>query len=55
MSASAVIAEPLLRQAFACGLAPRTTLHVLHEHASGPRDSARRSHDTAQRFRDEPS
>jgi len=34
------------------GLAPRT-LNVLHEYASDPRGSARRSHDAAQRFRDE--
>jgi len=30
-------------------------LTVLQEYASGPQDSARRSRDTAQRFRDEPS
>jgi len=34
------------------GLAPRT-LDVLHEYASGPLGSARRSHDAAWRFRDE--
>ncbi len=34
------------------GLAPRT-LTVLHEYASGLPGSARRSRDTAQRFRDE--
>jgi hypothetical protein len=39
---------------WAGGLAPRT-LTVLHEYAAGPRGSARRSHDAAQRFRDEPS
>jgi len=38
----------------ACGLAPRP-LTVLHEYASGPHGSARRSHDAAQRFHDEPS
>ena len=36
------------------GLAPRT-LTVLHEYASGPPGSARRSRDAAPRFRDEPS
>jgi len=54
MTASAAIADPLLRQAFGGGLAPRT-LNVLHEYASGPQDSARRSRDAAQRFRHEPS
>jgi hypothetical protein len=34
------------------GLAHRT-LTVLHEYASGPHGSARRSRDAAQRFRDE--
>jgi hypothetical protein len=38
----------------ASGLAPQT-LTVLHEYASGPHGSARRSPDAAQRFRDEPS
>jgi len=32
---------------------PFWTLNVLHEYASGPQGSARRSRDTAQRFRDE--
>ena len=36
------------------GLAPQT-LNVLHEYASGPQGSTRRSRDAAQRFRDEPS
>jgi len=36
------------------GLAPQT-LSVLHEYASGPQSSARRSRDVAQGFRDEPS
>jgi len=36
------------------GLAPRT-LNVLHEYASSPQDSTRRSSDAAQRFRNEPS
>jgi hypothetical protein len=36
------------------GLAP-WTLTVLHEYASGPHGSARRSRDAAQRFHDEPS
>jgi len=53
MSASAAIADPLLRRASG-RLAPRA-LTVLHEYASGPPGSARRSRDTAQRFRDEPS
>ena len=38
----------------ASGLAPRT-LNVLHEYASGPHGSARRSRDAAQRFRYDPS
>jgi hypothetical protein len=54
MSASAGIADPLLRRAFGRWAPPRT-LSVLHEYASGPQVSARRSRDTAQRFRDEPS
>ena len=36
------------------GLAPQT-FDVLHEYASGPPGSARRSHDAAWRFRHEPS
>ena len=36
------------------GLAP-PSLDVLHEYASGPHGSARRSRDAAQRFRDEPA
>jgi len=54
MNTSAAIADPLLRQPSAGGLAPRT-LTVLHEYASGPHGSARRSRNAAQRFRDEPS
>ena len=34
---------------------PLGPLTVLHEYASGPHGSARRSRDAAQRFRDEPS
>ena len=52
MNTSAAIADPLLR--LAVGLAPRT-LTVLHEYASGPQGSVRRSRDAAQRFRHEPS
>jgi len=54
MNTSAAIVDPLLRRAFASGLAPRT-LNVLHEYASGPQGSTRWSRDAAQRFRDEPS
>jgi len=54
LNTSAAIADPLLRQPSAGGLAPRT-LTVLHEYASGPHGSARRSRNAAQRFRDEPS
>jgi len=54
MSTSAAIVNPLLRRAPARVFAPRT-LTVLHEYASGTQDSARRSCDAAQRFRDEPS
>jgi len=53
MSASAAIAYPLCDKPSACGLAPRT-LNVLHEYASDPHGSARRSHDAAPRFHDEP-
>ena len=58
---------PIIHESFCCnrrsaattslsagGLAP-LTLTVLHEYASGPHGSARRSRDAAQRFRDEPS
>src|SRR2546422_10581135 len=54
MNISAAIADPLHDRPSAGGLAPRT-LTVLHEYASGPHGSARRSRDAAQRFRDEPS
>jgi hypothetical protein len=61
LSASAAIAcLPTGRPIRCCdepsagGLAPQT-LHVLHEYASGPQGSARRSRDAAPRFRDEPS
>jgi len=52
MSTSAAIADSLLRRAG--GLAPRT-LNVLHEYASGPPGSARRSRNVTRRFHDEPS
>jgi hypothetical protein len=54
ISASAAIADPLLRRAFGRRVRSRT-LTVLHEYASGPHGSARRSRDAAQRFRNEPS
>jgi len=52
MNTSAAIADPLLHKPAAGGLAPRT-FDVLHEYASGPPGSMRRSHDAAERFRDE--
>ena len=54
MTASAAIADPLHDGPSAGGLAPRA-LDVLHTYASGPQDSARRSRNAAQRFRNEPS
>lgn len=41
-------------KAAAGGLAPQT-LHILHQYASGPPGSVRRSHDAAWQFRDERS
>ena len=54
MNTSAAIADPLYDKPSAGGLAPRT-LTVLHEYASGPQGSVRRSRNAAQRFRHEPS
>ncbi|MBI5315103.1 MAG: hypothetical protein HZB34_03960 [Nitrospirae bacterium] len=52
MNTSAAIADPLHDKPSVGGLALRT-LNVLHEYASGPQGSARRSRDAAQRFRNE--
>jgi len=46
MNTSAAIADPLLRRASGGGLA-LWTFNALHEYASGPQGSARRSRDTA--------
>ena len=54
MSGPAAIADPRCDGPSAGGLALRS-LDVLHEYASGPQGSTRRSRHAAWRFRDEPS